>query len=166
MHDHSPPNVPPKPKTHCGDLRQLHPALAGLTACQHWVTWRWKINLTKWTKVPYQTRHPYNHARVNDPATWGAHQDAVDAFERGAADGIGYALFGSGIGAADVDDCIDPVTGELHPWAAELIKRANTYVERTVGGAGLRIIGLIGASQQAKLHTRMEVPATPISVEL
>lgn len=165
MHDHS-PNVRPKPKTHCGDLRQLHPALAGLTARQHWLAWRWKFNRKKWTKVPYQPRCPHNHARVNDPATWGAHQDAVDAFERGAADGIGFALFGSGIGAVDVDDCIDPVTGELHPWATDLVKRANTYVERTVGGAGLRIIGLIGASQQAKLHTRMEVPGTPIFVEL
>ena len=46
------------------------------------------------------------------------------------------------IAAIDLDHCCDPVTGEIDRWAQEVIDMAaGAYVEITVSGAGVRIIG-------------------------
>jgi len=43
--------------------------------------------------------------------------------------------------AFDLDDCREPETGQLDPWAQGLVDRANSYTEVTPSGNGLRIIG-------------------------
>jgi primase-polymerase (primpol)-like protein len=60
------------------------------------------------------------------------------------ADGIGYCLHsGANVGAVDLDKCYDAATGKIAPWAQALIDRApkGTYLEVTVSGTGLRLIG-------------------------
>ena len=80
-----------------------------------------------------------------NPRTWSSFDIAVAAEHR--ADGIGFMLLNSGIGAFDVDDCRTPDTGVLHEWAIALDQRAGTYAEATVSGTGIRIIGLAPATR-------------------
>ena len=135
-----------KPKTHCGDLAHLPEALLPLTTEKRWVVWPWekrvnKAGKEKWTKPPRQARDPHHNARSNDPSTWGSYEDAVIAVTAGNADGIGYMLLGSNVGAVDLDHVIEGDGKQLR-WAEQLTSEANgAYQETTVSGAGLRIIG-------------------------
>jgi primase-polymerase (primpol)-like protein len=135
-----------KPKTHCGDLTHLPRALLPLTTEKRWVVWPWELRVNKggkekWTKPPRQARDPKHNARSNDPATWGSYDDAVAAVAAGNADGVGYMLLGSGVGAVDLDHVLEE-DGKPIRWAEQLCaEAAAAYQERTVSGAGLRIIG-------------------------
>ena len=113
-----------KPQTFNGDLANLPVALERLTAEARWVVWRWqprrkksgelerdKNGSPKWTKPPFRARYPGQFAKSDDPDTWGSYSDAVAAVEHGDANGIGYALLGSDVGAIDLDKCRDPTTG-------------------------------------------------------
>ena len=110
-----------KPQTFNGDLANLPVALERLTAEPRWVVWRWEprrkksgeLDLDangspKWTKPPYQALYPGQLAKSDDPGTWGLYVDAVQAVTDGDADGIGYSLLGSALGAIDLDKCRDP----------------------------------------------------------
>jgi hypothetical protein len=131
---------PHKPQTFNGDLAHLPVALERLTAEPRWVVWRWELVKGRWTKPPYQARYPRQNARANDPETWSAYDDALEAVEHGDADGIGYALLGSDVGAIDLDKCRDPVTGEVAGWA-EVVRDGEAYSEITVSGTGTRVLG-------------------------
>jgi predicted P-loop ATPase len=107
-----------------------------------WVLWRFETRKGKVTKPPYQAHHPARHAKCNDPATWANFATALAAYQAGKGDGIGLCLLNSNLVAFDLDDCRDAQSGTLAPAARDLIKRANSYVEVTPSGCGLRIIGL------------------------
>src|SRR5262245_45075529 len=136
-----------KPQTHNADLAHLPPALLPLTKEPRWVNWRWEWRARKngggkWTKPPYQPCSPNRPAKSNDPQTWGTHAAAVDVVTSGAADGIGFSLLGSDIGAVDLDHCRDAESGTITPWAEAIRAEAShAYCEITVSGQGLRIIG-------------------------
>jgi hypothetical protein len=146
-----------KPQTHCGDLARLPAALAPLTAERRWVVWPWELRESnggkeKWTKPPKQPRDPTYNARSNDPTTWGTYNDAVAAVQRGNADGIGYMLLGSSIGAVDLDHVVEDA--KLLRWAEQLCAEASgTYQETTVSGAGLRIIGTASGPETHRKFT-------------
>jgi len=133
-----------KPRTYNGDLKNLPPALLPLTTHDRWVVWPWELRTTKggkskWTKPPRQARDPSRNARSNDPSTWGSYADAVAAVADGNADGIGFMLRGSDIGAIDLDHCVDKENAKLVPWAERLHDEAAiAYQEITVSGGGLR----------------------------
>jgi hypothetical protein len=132
----------PKPQTYNGDLAKLPPALEHLREQQVWVCWRWFWNGKKWTKPPYRADDPYRNASSSDPATWGAYEQAIEQVHAGRANGIGFALKGRNIGGVDLDHCRDPATGVIDPWAEErLAQFPDAYVEATVSGKGLRILG-------------------------
>jgi putative DNA primase/helicase len=147
-------------------LRALPPVLTPLMALPHWVLWRWKKKIdektgaVKWTKPPHQTDG--RHAKNNDPSTWTDYVTATQAYEAGDFAGIGFAILGSGFAAFDIDDCRDPRTGVIDPWAMELVTRANSYTEITVSGTGLRIIG---RGEGAEICRKQPVPANGVSVE-
>jgi primase-polymerase (primpol)-like protein len=140
-----------------GDLAALPAAVRPLTEHRRWVVWRWwrKNPDSKWTKRPHQVEAPNAHALSNKPSTWSSHAAAVTAVKAGKADGIGYILTDSGIGAIDLDKCRDPYSGEITTWAQELIDETDSYVEAIVSGTGLRIIGLV---EGADLHTEAKAP--------
>ena len=96
----------------------------------------------KWTKPPRRVDNPERNASSSDPATWGSYEEAVEQVRAGRANGIGFALKGLNIGGVDLDHCRDPATGVIDPWAEErLAQFPDTYVEATVSGKGLRILG-------------------------
>src|SRR5262249_9075138 len=55
--------------------------------------------------------------------------------------GIGFVITDTDFAAFDIDDCRNTQTGEVHPWASNLIARAKSYTEITPSGEGIRIIG-------------------------
>jgi hypothetical protein len=43
----------------------------------------------------------------------------------------------------DLDKCLDPTTGQLHPWASDILRKfAATYAEISPSGTGVKFIGL------------------------
>jgi hypothetical protein len=155
-----------KPQTHNGDFAHLPPVLEPLTRERRWVVWRWTENQKnhRWTKPPFQARHPNAHASSTGSTTWGTFDEACAAVLAGQADGIGFALLGSGIGAADLDHCRDPVTGQVETWADAIQGEANgAYREITVSGTGLRVIGSVTG---AKTHKRFNFDRNGKGLEL
>ena len=147
-----------KPKTFSADLAQLPMALAPLTKHKRWLVWRWEWTGKEWDKPPYKSAKPEKHAATDNPATWSSYAAAVKAVKAGEADGIGYVLTDGEIAAEDLDDCRNPDSGKLTPWAQDLVdeaRRLGAYVETTVSGAGLRIIGT--AVNGADYNTRLPI---------
>jgi len=121
-----------------------------------WLLWRWaKGSNGKPTKPPYRADNPSVYAESDNPQTWALCAVAMQAYEQGLADGIGYALKKSAIAAIDCDDCRDPVSGVLTPWAQRLLDCCNTYVEVTPSKCGIRIIG---KASGAELHRKLPAP--------
>jgi predicted P-loop ATPase len=152
---------PVKPHTYVADLARLPKALEHILGQRRWVVWRWEKRTgnggkTVWTKPPFQADYPSQYAKSDDPSTWGSYEAAIKAVEAGLAEGIGFMLKDSELGAADLDHCRNPQTGELDEWARLLCVEAHAlglYVEVTVSGCGLRFIGLArGARLHRKVH--------------
>ena len=111
-----------------------------LTKLRRWVAWRADMRRGKPTKIPYQ---PGSHkfAATDNPMTWGSY-DAACAMQ--GCDGSGLVLTGlQEIAALDLDDCRDPQSGRLEPWAHDLCERAQSYTEITPSDMGVRILGLV-----------------------
>jgi primase-polymerase (primpol)-like protein len=145
-----------KPVTYSNGGARLPPALAELCAMSNWVVWRWTKNGSgKWTEPPFQSRFPSRLASNNMAATWSSLAAAVEVVRDREADGVGFVLTGTEIVAIDLDHCRDPATAKIDPWAAALLEKAvGSYVEITVSGTGLRVIGK-GAGEET--HTNYKV---------
>lgn len=158
----------PQPIPLQGDLRNLPQALAPLKTPRNWVGWRFELRVNKkkgvsdWTKPPLRPDNPQQHAKNDDPSTWGSYAQALTVFETGQSKGIGFCLLGTTIAAFDLDNCRDPVTGAIAPEAMAIVKRAASYTEVTVSGTGLRIIG-IGSG--AKVHRKQKIFGSPVEAE-
>jgi primase-polymerase (primpol)-like protein len=73
-----------------------------------------------------------------DPATWTDYRTAASAVASVYYDGVGFVL-GDGVVGIDLDDCRDPVTGEITPEAQEIVRRLHSYTEVSPSGTGLHI---------------------------
>jgi primase-polymerase (primpol)-like protein len=125
---------------------------------ERWVCWRWEQRGNKVTKPPIQCGVGYPaYARTNDPTTWGVGDTALARVTAGEADGVGYCLPDAYLGAIDLDNCYDWDNEIIAPWAQEIINRApkGTYVEITVSGTGLRLIGI---AEGPPLDANAEIP--------
>ena len=123
---------PPRPVPFQGDLRNRPAALTPLKELPNWVCWsfEWRVDkkgVGKWTKPPYQPKHPRQFAKNNDPSTWGTYEEALAVCEAGQCDGIGFNLSGTDIAAFDIDKCRDPATGDIAPEAMFIVDRATSY---------------------------------------
>jgi hypothetical protein len=103
------------------------------------VVWRYEFRNRRWTKVPYQPKHPERKARANVPETWGTFEEAWAAYRSGDFDGIGYEFtaddpyFGM-----DLDHCLGP-DGEVLEWARPLLASIEgTYGEISPSGTGIK----------------------------
>lgn len=88
-------------------------------------------------KVPLTTRA--KAASSTDPATWCIYEDALAAAKRHKANGVAFVFNGDGLGGADLDRCRNPGTGEITPWAWQLIRELNSYTEISPSGTGVKI---------------------------
>ena len=159
---------PPKPTTHNGDLARLPTALAPRAQEKRWVAWKWtwRPEQGRWDKPPLQASNPVLSAKSNDPATWDTYAAALAAVQAGHADGVGYMLAGGDLGAVDLDHCHDPQTGKIEAWAQqEIDAAAGAYVEITVSGKGLRILG-IGAGDELGRKWKIPNAANGAAIEV
>jgi len=111
-----------------------------------WVCWRYEERDGKKTKVPYTSGvyTPIQKASTTDLMTWGSFEQAYTTLDNEARhyDGIGF-MFSSAdpFVGIDLDKCRDPESGELAPWAQEIISRVpEGYIEVSPSGTGVHII--------------------------
>jgi hypothetical protein len=107
-----------------------------------WLLWRYAFDEKrgKWTKIPYHAKYTARKAKSNDPTTWSTFDAAYTGYEKNQdIDGIGFVPSpNEDIGGVDLDDCIDD-TGNISPWAMEIVTLLNSYTEVSPSGHGLRI---------------------------
>lgn len=119
------------------------PAIQRLKSRRQWVCWRYvhRAGDQKPTKPLYQPANglPASHS---NPRHWGSYDEAVARASRSRMDGVGYVLSDDDdLTGYDLDDCRNPDTGEVEPWAQEIIDLAETYCEVSPSETGLRLIG-------------------------
>lgn len=141
----------------------LSQKLEELKARPIWVNYFYLWNETKnagrggYDKPPVNPKTLRN-ARTDNPTTWadyetaagnvgkeGSHKDSKHPDENGNApiirakvEGVGLVLTG-GLCGVDFDHVIDSA-GNVAPWAAELVKRLDTYTEKSPSGTGLHCL--------------------------
>ncbi|WZX99591.1 phage/plasmid primase, P4 family [Bacillus sp. FSL W7-1360] len=108
-----------------------------LQECPQWVLWRKETRGDKATKVPY--RADGIHAKSNDPSDWMQFDRAVQSYNDGKYDGIGFMFTQNDpfIGV-DIDHCIDGKS--YSEMAQDIILSLDSYTERSPSGEGLHII--------------------------
>ena len=97
---------------------------------------------TKPTKIPCQPHAPAHPASVNKPHTWGTFEQARTAWtSQPNLHGIGFVFTPDDpFCGIDLDRCRDPHTGNLKPWAKEIVSDLNSYTEVSPSGTGIHII--------------------------
>src|SRR3954447_11480655 len=96
-------------------------------------------------KVPYRTNGL--PADTTKPSTWSTLDECEKALGRIAATGIGLVLAAERDAVAgwapivgiDLDGCRNPETGEIEPWALEIIRAFASYAEVSPSGTGVKI---------------------------
>jgi putative DNA primase/helicase len=116
---------------------------AQLTERPQWVCWRLEERDSKPTKVPY-IPGTLRGASSTDLLTWRTFSEALAAYEAGEQpyDGIGFVFCsGDPFAGIDLDDCRNPETGEVAPWAQKIIDATEDgYVEASPSGTGIHVI--------------------------
>src|SRR5260370_5504003 len=112
-----------------------------------WIGWRyeWDEQRRSWSKIPINPRTGYR-AKTNDPATWGAFEEALAALQRFKLDGPAIVLTRNrekqpfDLVGVDLDNVRDIDSGMLTPEAKELVERFATYTEVSPSGTGCKLI--------------------------
>lgn len=146
-----------------------------------WVLWRAEPSEKKsgaLDKVPYRVNQPGVHASSTNAATWADYERAHEIYStiQPPVDGLMFAC-GNGIGAIDIDGCINLETGEIDKSALEIIAAVDSYTEKSVSGRGIRIFARLPEAKGCRGHnveiyttkrfmtvTGQHVPGTPLDV--
>ena len=134
-------------------------------ALPQFVVWAWAYRDQRWCKPPLRA-DGLGCAASNDARTWASCDEALAAYQRRNLDGIGFAIASDdSFFFIDVDDCRDPQTGDVDPWAARVLDRfRHTYHEVSPSATGFKILGrgkppgdqhvhpIAGARPRAKLE--------------
>ena len=113
-----------------------------LAPLPQWLGYRseWVEERGKYNKKPVSP-HDGAPGSSTNPATWGSFDQATAAVQRLRLDGVGFALSEQDpFTAIDLDGCRNPETGEIEPWAREIVQRFGSYTEVSPSGTGLHII--------------------------
>jgi hypothetical protein len=129
------------------------PTLEDLKEQPLWVFWQ-NIDVPGRgkTKLPYNS-HGEGQAKSNDPGTWNKWAwTARVAKKYNNQIGIMFGTVGEWhLAGIDLDSCRNAKTGEIEPWALDIIKRFNSYTEISPSGTGLKIFFWYRNSDNAKL---------------
>jgi putative DNA primase/helicase len=107
---------------------------------RQWVCWRREQRDGKPTKVPYS---PLTGERASstDPNSWASYSEAVAAYKEHGYDGIGFTFTKEDdFVGIDLDNCLSPDSGEVEPWAQEIIDELDSYAEVSPSGTGVHIL--------------------------
>jgi len=133
---------------------------AQLTERPQWVCWRLEMREGKPTKVPY-TPGTERRASSTHLMTCAAFEEALAAYEAGEPpyDGIGFVFCSADpFVGIDLDDCRNPQTGEVEPWAQKIVDTfaGEGYVEASPSGTGVHII-VKGTQKEGARRGRVEM---------
>ena len=126
-----------------------------LKALPQWVRWRYEERDGKTTKVPYSANSNMR-ASSTDGNTWTSFGEALAASREGDWNGVGFVFTAEDdFAGVDLDNCRNPVTGEIDPKAREIIDALNSYTEVSPAGTGLHVIcrGSLPPSGRVKRNT-------------
>src|SRR5215203_5629381 len=107
---------------------------------RQWLCWRSEERDSKPTKIPYS---PITGERASStaPETWASYEEAVRAWKEVGYSGIGFVFTSEDdLCGVDLDGCLDPVTGEIEPWAWTIIEKLDSYTEISPSGTGVHIL--------------------------
>ncbi len=134
---------------------------------QRWVLWRAEPrDRDKPAKVPYCIATPSRRASSTDPATWGAFEDAVEAYlslaeepahpRFGPVAGIGVVLTAvAHVTCLDLDRVLSP-DGQLDPRAETILDICDSWTEMSPSGTGLHVF-VMGRVPRALKGNQIEV---------
>ena len=112
---------------------------AALKELPCWVTWKYVERDGKPTKCPVDAKTGAP-ADSTDPATWTTFDVALAAYQADSLAGVGFVFApDGGLCGVDLDDSIDPATGQLKAWARAIVERLNSYTEISPSGHGVKI---------------------------
>jgi len=111
-----------------------------LRELRQWVCWRVENRDGRETKVPV-IAGTTQRASSTEPADWRTFDEAMAAFEADASlAGIGFVFSPDGpYCGVDIDDCRNAETGEIAPWAQNIIDNLASYTEISPSGTGVKI---------------------------
>lgn len=132
------PNSPQRYRADLDVLTRVVPA--ELRVLPQFVCWRYAERKGKVTKVPVNPKTG-NEASCADSMHWASFDAALDAFTASPSlAGIGFVFTEEDpFTGVDLDDCLDPKTGLLAPWALTIKRSLNSYNEISPSGTGLKI---------------------------
>jgi hypothetical protein len=107
-----------------------------------WVGWKYELDGSKWTKVPYDAETGLKASTTNRK-TWRSFESAAEAYRQRRFDGIGYVFAKDDpFCGLDFDHCFDEIEDQkiLKPEAARWVKAFTSYTEFSVSGVGLHVI--------------------------
>src|SRR5687767_11573984 len=100
---------------------------AELQALPQWVGWKTELRDGKKTKIPKNAKSGWNGSSTN-PKTWTDSNTAFQTVEKFRFDGPGFVFSDKDpYSGLDIDDCRDPQSGEIAPWAWRIIRKADSY---------------------------------------
>ena len=134
---------------------------AVLTTGKRFVAWRYETRTGQPTKVPYSPNAPKG-ASTTAPADWVTFAEALRYSQVAGLDGIGIVVtHEAGLAWLDLDHCRNPETGVVATWAAEYVKRLDTYTEVSPSGTGSsawRCMGPCHAAVARRTTSRYTAP--------
>ncbi|MCD6297334.1 MAG: DUF3987 domain-containing protein [Deltaproteobacteria bacterium] len=110
-----------------------------ITKFSHWILWKSVPKGNGITKIPFSVAG--GQGKTNDPSTWTSFEKALSRYKAGEFSGIGFVFSKDDpFCGVDLDHCRNPETGEIEPWAWEIIKSFQSYTEISPSGSGIHII--------------------------
>jgi putative DNA primase/helicase len=107
-----------------------------------WVGWKLEVtDKGKLNKIP-KVAGTNRGASTTDLMTWRSFEDAIEAYEAGKHNGIGFVFCSADpFISIDFDGCRNPETGDIDSEVLEyLMNYEHRYVEISVSGTGIHVI--------------------------
>jgi hypothetical protein len=133
-----------------------------------WLLWKYWYDKKegKWKKIPINARNG-KWADYTDPDEWAPFEIASQKLQssNGQYAGVGVALSPKDeYAGGDLDDCRDPVTCVIEPWADDIAIAINSYTEISPSATGLRII--LEGCFEGKKRQKIETESGPREIEM
>lgn len=117
-------------------------AIELLKSYDKWVAWKYVTRDGRKTKPPVSP-HTGKLARNNKSEDWGTWEQACARRDKDGLAGVGFVITeDDDLTGIDLDHVRDEKTGNLEPWAAEIIELGETYAEVSPSGTGIRLFAL------------------------
>jgi primase-polymerase (primpol)-like protein len=131
-----------------------------LRALRQWVAWDYRMARGQWSKVPHRitTSRPSRSSTIaeiastTDPSTWASYEAARHHPK------IGFVFTAHDpFCGVDLDDCLDPDTGEISLVARVAIRYLASYAEVSPSGRGVKIVGRGRVPGERRQHRALGV---------